>query len=104
MLLGPDYKPCSIRFTSNYFKNLLNSQNNFSQLVKASKTKFLMQIFNLSRVWPMVNSDSALYSICGASTNKGDLLNIVAQPNMTDEERNKVSYKSKSLRKIIKYI
>ena len=52
-----------------------------------------MKIYNLGRVWPMVNSDSALYSICGASTNKGDLLNIVAQPNMTDEERNKVSYK-----------
>ena len=39
----------------------------------------------------MINSDSALYSICGASTNKGDLLNIVAQPNMTDDEKNKVN-------------
>ena len=48
-------------------------------------------LYNLIRVWPMINSDSALYSICGASTNKGDLLNIVAQPNMTDDDKNKVS-------------
>ena len=45
----------------------------------------------------MINSDSALYSICGASTNKGDLLNIVAQPNMTDDEKNKVNHLQISL-------
>lgn len=37
----------------------------------------------------MVNSDSALYAICSASTKNDALLNFLIKREITDEEKNK---------------
>ena len=85
MLQGPDYK--SNPYYMGHMELKVMALLSFNRISIHYKD---LTLINLTRVWPMINSDSALYSICGASTNKGELLNIVAQPNMTEDERIKV--------------
>ena len=43
-----------------------------------------------TRIWPMVKSESALYTMCSAGTANGSILQYLIKPVITDEEKNKV--------------
>jgi len=47
-----------------------------------------IQLERETRVWPLVNSDSALYSLPGTSF--GHILKLIVQPNLSDPEKIKV--------------
>ena len=64
-----------------------SSKENTQQLVK--------DIQAATRIWPIVKSESALYTMCSAGTANGAILQFMIKSIITDEEKNKVEYPNK---------